>query len=478
MDKKLCLLVGLFLLVTKVFAITVHWDGEGGDGLWTTAINWSSNLVPNEDDDIVIDNSIVTSSYTIRLPDIAVTVRSLSMLPDAAFSITLLLPSTNTITSAAFATTGSGYTIVIGSGATFINNGLVSSGTNLVIGDSMQVRNGGRYVHRTRSGHSTWLSRLSKMPITANGTIEFDVPVSSYVISLSGRSYGNLVLSSQLHGVPVTYSGNGSQNVFIRGRLELTAATTLTLSFSGGEFLVENDLVIAPNSTFNVQASSNSNIVRLKGNINVAGTITETGTGNPQLILSGSSQQSVRIQSLQGSVVLDVNNSNGISLSAPLLISHILRLSSGKVKTTGTELLTIADNAVIEGASFEKFVDGPLGKIGDEAFLFPVGKGLQFASASLSAGTDVADEYICEYHQGNPMVIFGDSFETPGLTHMSSLEWWTIERRSGNTARQVSLLVTTYSDATLLEHLRVLRFDGQEWKNEGNISYSGLSFGT
>lgn len=478
MGRKIFLCVGLVWAHVSINAAVITWDGEGADGHWSNALNWSGNTIPGSADDVVIDNSIVSGNYTITLPDLAVVIRSISILPNSGFHIIVLLPSSNTIALNSFVTTGTGYSFLLGNGATFINGATVTSGTNLSISDSLQIQNGGRYVHRTRSGHATWLAKLSKMSNTISGTIEFDVPVSSYVVSLSGRTYGNLVLSSVQHGSPVTYSGNGAQNVNVKGELHLLHSATLTLSFSGGEFIVDGDFHLANLAVFNIQASSNNNVIRFRRNVYAEGTILESGTGNPRLIFGGAFAQQVAIRNLQGSIITEISNEKGVTLIAPLSISHILRLLSGRIYTSATSLLTIQENASIEGASFERYIVGPMKKIGDEAFVFPVGKGLQYASIAISEGVDVTDEFIAEYFQGNPMLTFGSTLETPGITHMSSLEWWELERKVGSAARSVTLLVTTYSDATLLEHLRVLRFDGTIWKNEGNVSYAGLSFGT
>ena len=43
----------------------VCWDGEGNDGKWHTALNWSTNEVPTDDKSVVLDHSVVTGAYTV-----------------------------------------------------------------------------------------------------------------------------------------------------------------------------------------------------------------------------------------------------------------------------------------------------------------------------------------------------------------------------------------------------------------------------
>ena len=38
-----------------VCAATVSWDGGGGNNSWQTAANWSGNVLPGPNDDVVID---------------------------------------------------------------------------------------------------------------------------------------------------------------------------------------------------------------------------------------------------------------------------------------------------------------------------------------------------------------------------------------------------------------------------------------
>ena len=59
------------LAVVSVSAATVHWDGEAGDGLWSSATNWSGDALPANGDVITIDGATVVwdiSSGSGNLP--------------------------------------------------------------------------------------------------------------------------------------------------------------------------------------------------------------------------------------------------------------------------------------------------------------------------------------------------------------------------------------------------------------------------
>jgi hypothetical protein len=155
----------------------------------------------------------------------------------------------------------------------------------------------------------------------------------------------------------------------------------------------------------------------------------------------------------------------------------MLDLTLGNLTTTSAELLSLADGATAINASANSFVNGPMKKRGDDPFLFPIGEGLEYAPIEISAGGTATDEFIAQYYRGNPRVMVGAPYENPPIDHMSVLEWWTLDRAAGSSSKNITLYARTYSDATLLSELRVLRWDGTIWKNEGNTFSSGVAVG-
>ncbi|MBS1565791.1 MAG: hypothetical protein JST39_15490, partial [Bacteroidetes bacterium] len=178
-------------------ALSKTWTGLGGDGRWSTAANWNNGSLPAVTDDVVLDNSIIASSYMVTLPNTAVSIRSLRLSPLAGTSIVLLLPSTNTV-APALSVNGPGYGIQIDRGGTFRNESGLSTGASLSIADSIRINSGGRYVHGSRSpSASSIVQLLSKAPGTEKGIFEYDVPgTANYDVSVTKRTYGSLVLSA------------------------------------------------------------------------------------------------------------------------------------------------------------------------------------------------------------------------------------------------------------------------------------------
>jgi hypothetical protein len=289
-----------------------------------------------------------------------------------------------------------------------------------------------------------------------------------------------MVLSAEAAGGTKSYTSTGTTTVTVNGDFRINAGVNYSLNFNGG-FIVHGDFTHHGN-TFNISGGVHSNRISLKQNLSLAGTITETGTGLPVIEFDGNINQNVFVTgSIIESNTVRINNAAGITLLAGLSIPFKLELLNGKVRTTAVNILVINDNANYAGGSLNSFVEGPMRKVGDEDFTFPVGKQGNYAPISISgAGGNPTDEFEAEYSLGDPTTIFGNTVENPPIIRVSTLEYWRMERLTGASPKKISVAVNTYSNATLLEKLVVTRWDipGGSWKNEGNTSYAGIATGT
>lgn len=161
-----------FIIIVVVVPQTVFsqkkWDGGGGSNLWTNALNWTGNTLPATSDDVVLDNSLFTSNYSIILPATAVTVKSITLSPGSSRTIDLSLPSTNTAVPG-LTINGPGYGLILNSGGTFKNSSGSTSGNTVVINDSIRINNGGRYIHNSASAHTTNVQKLATIAGTESG---------------------------------------------------------------------------------------------------------------------------------------------------------------------------------------------------------------------------------------------------------------------------------------------------------------------
>lgn len=173
---------------------------------------------------------------------------------------------------------------------------------------------------------------------------------------------------------------------------------------------------------------------------------------------------------------LIVNNSGGtVTMSQPLSVTGALQLNNGILVSSMANLLTINDDATASAGNYSpaSFVEGPLRKIGNDAFTFPVGKLGVYAPASISAPGAVNAEYRAEYFRSAPPN--RTNITAPGLVKVSLCEYWDIEEVGpGSPTVDVSLSWSGFSPCnaaayvTDLASLTVAHFDGVNWNSHSN----------
>jgi hypothetical protein len=461
---------------------TKIWSGASGDGRWASAANWSGNTVPGPGDDVLLDQSVVPGNYSVTLPDFAVTVKTVHIAPEPGFEIRMIIPVSNRV-SPAFTALGPGYGILLEAGGILENGCGIMSGESLMIADSIRINNGGEYIHRTQGSHATSIvSRLSTMPGTEQGIFEFDVPKSSYTLSVSNRTYGTLSLRAAALGGPVNYTGNGSNPLTIRGDLRIAAGVTFGVDLSGanGNIDVRGDFV-QEGGVFNLSSGAgNTTVVRIAGNLiqSSGSVITETNTGLPVLELNGSSPQILSLAgAISNQVSLRMNNRSGSSLLYPLSLPYKLELVAGRITTTEVNLLDLMPGCSLvadSSRSANAYVDGPLRKEGLSAvpyFLFPVGKNGMLRWLELK---NASGNFTVEYYPGDPHGL--SSSYQGGLDHISSVEYWMVrsDGSSGNPAEiELSYGQPESGGVTDPAYLDIAYLSAGLWNDAGHLAGTG-----
>lgn len=343
---KIFIILFLFVFQHSSSAAVIYWDGEGGDGQWNTASNWSGNINPAVTDEVVLDNSIVSINYTVLLPagNVTIVISSLNISPGVNNLIILVLPVSNTA-NPGFSVTGPSNALVLNNNALLKNSSGASAGSGISISNGFSINNGGHYIHNTNRGNAVIVSQLSTAVGTESGIFEFDVPVASYVLSLSNRSFGTLVLSSVANNGIVTYSGSGASPLTVRGDLQINNGVNFAISMSAN-FIIRSNYLQAGSSTFNLQTSTNNNLVQVKGNFSSQGIITESNSGLPVLELGGTVNQDINTANamFNNSVDFRLNNPSGASLSGNLSLPYRLSILSGNLTLGNFNLVTALIN--------------------------------------------------------------------------------------------------------------------------------------
>ena len=471
----------LFFYIIFGFAILFYlpassqkkWDGGGNDGQWNNALNWDGDVAPVGTDMVILDNSVVQENYTVTLPGgtRSVTVKQVSISPSSSHHIELVLPVENTQVPG-FVISGPGYGLDIGAGGVFRNASGAISGTPVIISDSIRIRNGGRYVHNSQRAHAANVQVLSSAPGTEKGIIEFDVPDVSSTISLSGRTFGKLLLrAAAVPGSMLKYTAAGTMGVRIRSDFEIGPGVTCGLNFSdtikiNGDF-IDSGTVDMGNTARNVVLAVNGNMLQ-----SPSGVISESGTGMQEIVLQGTLTQQISVRGvISNEVAFTVNNPAGVSLQWPLTLPFALSLRRGILTTSSSALLSLGASCSLnaDSSSDASFINGPVQKKGlsGQDFIFPVGKGTSQRWLQLK---NASGDFIAEYFQKDPAALSNNKDNS--LHHISQLEYWNI-LGAGSATIKLSFTDPGSGGVTSLADLRVARLINGTWDNEGNTSVGG-----
>ncbi len=204
--------------------------------------------------------------------------------------------------------------------------------------------------------------------------------------------------------------------------------------------------------------------------------------GNALLLFTGGNEQNFDLTGATGNYDggIKLNKSAAqVTLLSNLLMdaaSQTLRFQQGILNTSASTLLVIGDNVTTSGASNSSFVDGPMRKVGNDAFTFPVGDlGLYHAPLTITAPGSTSDAFTLEYIHLDPQTVPYDVTSLgAGINHVSRCEYWDLQRTAGSSNVRVTLSWDTRScGVDQLSTMRVARWNGTQWVSHGNGGTTG-----
>ncbi|UPT69007.1 MAG: hypothetical protein M0D57_10470 [Sphingobacteriales bacterium JAD_PAG50586_3] len=287
--------------------------------------------------------------------------------------------------------------------------------------------------------HSTFngTSAFTKSSTTSNAWYGDNTFVGAMTLNVTGT--GNVTLSNTLGD---TYNSTANYNLSSTGLVY--PANTDTSFYKG-------NIAFATNNN-NVTFSNGAGITQFSGS--TAQAISKTGTG---------------IITIKSTIIN--KTSNDLTLSTPVKISSSLKLSSGKIITTSTNILTLTSTASSGAGSNTSYVQGPMAKEGNSAFTFPVGKSGTLRSLGISAPSSSASVFTAEYFFTGQS--FGSSKDT-SLHNISNCEYWTLTR-SGSSSNVNTTLSWNRTTCNIYEKntTKVATWTGSMWSNQGGTSRTG-----
>ncbi len=261
--------------------------------------------------------------------------------------------------------------------------------------------------------------------------------------------------------------------------------TTFTNS-GGGIFRFANTSAddFTGNVTFNQASGTIQPAYNLastfRGNVSVDGATAITfGTNTGTITFAGGNAQNVNRNGTASPVFrrLLMNKSGGaVTLTTDVSITTNATFTSGVLNTTTTNILNFANGSTVTGGSNSSHVDGPVVKIGNAPFAFPTGDNGFYRAISISAPTTATHAFRAEYFKATQA--FGGVATYPaGIVTVSSCEYWLLDRIVGASNVNVTLSWNTPDCTgpyiTDLADLRVMRWDGTAWVNQGNGGTTG-----
>jgi hypothetical protein len=265
----------------------------------------------------------------------------------------------------------------------------------------------------------------------------------------------------------------------------------VNLSGGGNDFNPETGIIMRVFGDLEMGAATitvDGGLFRLNGDWN-SGKF--TALSGAQVGFGGSSLQNFNQAGLTIPTVILQNTGDGLQLNTPLSISTEFRFNVGVVSTDATSLLVFEDGAVVMNVSNKSFVNGPVGKVGDDAFVFPTGGILTtggegfYAPVEISAPSGVGSSMVAEYkHEAQA---FGTTLGT-GLQAVSDCDYWTLESKNVSETLDVEVVWDNLVCAVdQPEDRTVAYFDGADWQplstpavtdngGTGSVRGSGLFF--
>jgi hypothetical protein len=333
------------------------------------------------------------------------------------------------------------------------------------------------------------------VPTASSSTTDRAVFNQDLVGCTFNMSGGTIIIQSNGGGAGqnLGFNSKAGSGIITGGTLQIGNASTPLAETIGitSTPAVYNLTINSANVTAQLQVSNltvTNNVTISSGilttttfNMFVGGNWANNGTftaGTATTTFNGALAQSISGSSLTTFKNFTMNGAGGATLGAPETVIGILTLTNGLLTTTAANLLTLTSTASTAGANNNSFVNGPINKIGNTGFVFPVGKsGTGYQAIEISAPALATNAYTAEYMRANPISTFGSAHTTP-ITTVSSCEYWLLSQTVGASTVDITLYGNANSgcgantganyftgNASLLSTLRVAHWNGTSWVN-------------
>jgi hypothetical protein len=303
------------------------------------------------------------------------------------------------------------------------------------------------------------------------GNLEWNCPLQLNSDLNADVTFNNVTfVSTNGQAFRVTGTSLGNYTMTINGSLELQSGSYLDIlgadapSGSSGKIILKGDLT-----------NQFGGVLITNGNAGTTSKLELQGTINQNILMNGTFS-GVRMEFIM--------NGDSATLLSPVTLpgdnnaaGANLQLVNGKIITTSANYIRLNDNATVSGGSSNSFVSGPMRKLGNDDFIFPVGKGSIYAPIGIynvpGGGELVNDMFVAEYVRSNPQsTVPYSAAHAVSLDHVSFVEYWTLRQTTGSAFKKVSLTVNTTSFCKDLSRTYVSQWTSL-WTNEPTTITNG-----
>ncbi|MBP7260458.1 MAG: T9SS type A sorting domain-containing protein [Bacteroidia bacterium] len=385
---------------------------------------------------------------------------------------------------------GTAPVIASGSGNTILNISANMTTRNFIINkqnatDTVSIINtlGTRV---TSGGNTTQFKLISGIVcFPENDTVDFnfiDIIVETAGTWIATSTLSLVSSNVTVNGVFAHNNGNYTIDAGSSRNYSLSSPLTFfnfTQNQSGSLNIQSDDTLIVEGNLTLTNGLSNTGLINAKGNVSVGSSFDR---GTAKLLFTGSGNQTFSINNssnFDGDIILNKPNLSAVILSSPFSLDATdqeLTLTKGYLVTTSTNLLTIADNRSISGGSSQAFISGPVRKVGNDIFTFPVGKDSVYAPISISAPSNSSHHFTAEYFKSNPEVAaYNRTSKESSINTVSANEFWILDRTNGTSNVTVTLSWNSARSGNITDtsDLLVTRWNGTQWVNHGKASFTG-----
>ena len=345
---------------------------------------------------------------------------------------------------------------------------------------------------------------LNSMPATSDVWFTTNCDLTGHMKLDGGKPYMyqatfNGGASVTAGSIPPTYCHFGGDTYFTK------TGTTNNLTkgnYYGGDLTVTNesntnylylgysavdtvlgDVTLTNNGTALLWFASNTK-TPIYGDLDVDGT-GEIRFGHPgagdYLAFEGSGNQSITIGDSithRAYRMLVDKPSGHVILKDSLVIDDELKVNQGRVICQEDGMVTIWDAGVFTGVSDSTYVEGPVKKVGNDAFDFPVGRNGLYRPISITAPSATTDEFVAEYFESNSDDINAHSVRDASLAYMSSNEYWAIDRTFGTSTPTATIGWDSVTSCVMKNplagiHIAGWSLDSLKWEDLGNGETTG-----